>query len=89
MRCEENAFGHNSLPAPASCQRVSQYIVQRRRRFFRVSLAGVVVLEEGESEHRGWVYVWGGMVMAAWQKHLLPPPCGLVLMLHSVPRARH
>jgi hypothetical protein len=53
------------------------------------SLAGAVVLEEGESEHRGWVYVWGGMVMAAWQKHLLPPPCGLVLMLHSVPRARH
>ncbi len=53
------------------------------------SLAGVVVLEEGESEHRGWVYVWGGMVMAAWQTHLLPLPCGLVLMLHSVPRARH
>ena len=53
------------------------------------SLAGAVVLEEGESEHRGWVYVGGGMVMAAWQKHLLPPPCGLVLMLHSVPRARH
>jgi hypothetical protein len=53
------------------------------------SLAGAVVLEEGEGEHRGWVYVWGGMVMAAWQKHLLPPPCGLVLMLHSVPRARH
>jgi hypothetical protein len=32
---KKNAFGHNSLPAPASCQRVSQYIVQRRRRFFR------------------------------------------------------
>ena len=44
------------------------------------SLAGAVVLEEGESEHRGWVYVWG---------HLLPLQCGLVLMLHSVPRARH